>query len=437
MLPSLRWISSVLWRGNGSTRTRLLPPVKPLKEEPIERYCPGRYHPVKLGDVFGNRYKVVRKLGWGLYSTVWLARDAHIGRHVALKILVADAFGFYDEKKQWHSQPRTFENEILQDIDSVHSDHPGRKHIPKLLDEFEHTGPHGTHVCLIFQLMGRTLDTFSAQWRPPRVPSPIMRRAVKQLLSALDFLHRICGVIHTVPTIDGISTDCSIDLKPSNILLDLSTTEPESQKTDWLQYYFDSVPVPTGISHPDFDYVQSMPIFAPVTDASMINIQLADFGTACWEKKHLAEAIQPELLRAPEVIFQLPWSAAVDIWSAGVIIYELMVAKRLFGGNTLNNHLEQMVALLGPFPSEFMNRVHGHEQYFTPDGHIRNAARYKQITFEDALSESPLSEEEKRDFLAFLRSMLNYLPEERKTAQELLGDPWLHKDYECQEYESR
>jgi len=41
-----------------------------------EDYRPGGYHPVLLGDIFNNgQYKVIRKLGDGSYSTVWLARD--------------------------------------------------------------------------------------------------------------------------------------------------------------------------------------------------------------------------------------------------------------------------------------------------------------------------------------------------------------------------
>jgi serine/threonine-protein kinase SRPK3 len=31
---------------------------------------------VRIGDVFNNgKYRVLRKLGYGIYSTVWLARD--------------------------------------------------------------------------------------------------------------------------------------------------------------------------------------------------------------------------------------------------------------------------------------------------------------------------------------------------------------------------
>lgn len=45
-------------------------------EEKLSRYQPGGYQPVHLGDTFHEgRYKVVHKLGWGGFSTVWLARD--------------------------------------------------------------------------------------------------------------------------------------------------------------------------------------------------------------------------------------------------------------------------------------------------------------------------------------------------------------------------
>jgi serine/threonine protein kinase len=42
--------------------------------ECAEEYCPGGFHPVNLGDAFhGGKYRVIRKLGDGSYSTVWLA----------------------------------------------------------------------------------------------------------------------------------------------------------------------------------------------------------------------------------------------------------------------------------------------------------------------------------------------------------------------------
>jgi hypothetical protein len=48
----------------------------PLREEPLEGYQTGGYCPVVLGEVLASRYTVLRKLGWGVSSTVWLAHDA-------------------------------------------------------------------------------------------------------------------------------------------------------------------------------------------------------------------------------------------------------------------------------------------------------------------------------------------------------------------------
>ena len=45
------------------------------EQEDSKDYCKGGYHPVNLGQVYNDRYHVVRKLGWGHFSTVWLCWD--------------------------------------------------------------------------------------------------------------------------------------------------------------------------------------------------------------------------------------------------------------------------------------------------------------------------------------------------------------------------
>lgn len=41
-----------------------------------ELYRPGGFHPVHFDDVLRDgKYRVIRKLGFGSYSTVWLAMD--------------------------------------------------------------------------------------------------------------------------------------------------------------------------------------------------------------------------------------------------------------------------------------------------------------------------------------------------------------------------
>ena len=51
----------------------------------IKNDIKGGYHPVKVGDLYHNRYHVIRKLGWGHFSTVWLCWDMQCKRFVALK----------------------------------------------------------------------------------------------------------------------------------------------------------------------------------------------------------------------------------------------------------------------------------------------------------------------------------------------------------------
>lgn len=53
------------------------------QEDPGD-YCKGGYYPVKIGDLFNNRYNVIRKLGWGHFSTVWLCWDLrYASRHAS------------------------------------------------------------------------------------------------------------------------------------------------------------------------------------------------------------------------------------------------------------------------------------------------------------------------------------------------------------------
>lgn len=44
-------------------------------EEGRSQYRLGGLHPVYVGDLYNGRYEVLNKIGYGVYSTVWLVRD--------------------------------------------------------------------------------------------------------------------------------------------------------------------------------------------------------------------------------------------------------------------------------------------------------------------------------------------------------------------------
>lgn len=103
--------------------------------ELLERYRPGGYHPVSIGDCINCRYSIVDKLGFGDYSTVWLAHDTIASRYVALKIGTADA-----------SAKTSLEVRIIQELSSNDGYRSaGRDSIPAIFEAFEIKSPNGTH----------------------------------------------------------------------------------------------------------------------------------------------------------------------------------------------------------------------------------------------------------------------------------------------------
>lgn len=89
-----------------------------------------------------------------------------------------------------------FEREILTHLRDGDRGHSGYEFVCHVVDDFEHQGPNGTHVCLVFELMGETLRSFGAMFPESRIPYWIMRKFTTELLAALDFAHDH-NVIHT------------------------------------------------------------------------------------------------------------------------------------------------------------------------------------------------------------------------------------------------
>lgn len=197
-------ISQAMHGSPTSTSSAEDPAENTADEEDSEDYCKGGYHPVTIGEKFNNnKYTVVRKLGWGHFSTVWLSRDNTTGKHVALKVVRSAAH---------YTETAIDEIKLLQKIVNAKPDHPGRKHVVSLLDSFEHKGPNGTHVCMVFEVLGENLLGLIKKWNHRGIPMPLVKQITKQVLLGLDYLHRECGIIHT-------------DLKPENVLIEIGDVE--------------------------------------------------------------------------------------------------------------------------------------------------------------------------------------------------------------------
>ncbi len=121
------------------------------------------------------------------------------------------------------------------------------------------------------------------------------------------------------------------------------------------------------------------------------------------------------------------------------------------GNYDASAHLAEMIALLGPPPQTLIDRetrwseVRWCHAVPNAEGKLcHNAREYYGGPFFDSKGEFTrkeliptnvkledtvlsLEREDKRLFLDFVKTMLQWLPEDRKTAKELLEDPWLQE----------
>lgn len=78
-------------------------------------------------------------------------------------------------------------------------------------------------------------------------------------------------------------------------------------------------------------------------------IKVADFGLAKtydYDMK-LTSVVVTLWYRPPEILLNQPYSSAVDVWSVGCIIAEMMQLRPLFPGQSEKNQLEKILELTG------------------------------------------------------------------------------------------
>ncbi|EKM77126.1 hypothetical protein AGABI1DRAFT_122191 [Agaricus bisporus var. burnettii JB137-S8] len=335
-----------------------------------------------------KHYQFVRKLGWAGSSSVWLALNMKVKTRtfVSIKLLTGHA----SARIAMGYSP---EYDVFRKVDEA-----------------------GQHICFVTEPLSSSLANLQEPGQN-RYPLPVAKRIIKQVLLALDYLHRECGYIHT-------------DLKAENVLA--SIVPPVHSKIE--KFILENPPSvygpPLHLKSSElplfFSRSQPLPYFELSGTLEDISVCLVDYSEATSAAQPArGEFIQPPIVRAPEVTLRYAWTSAIDIWTVGCLLFQLLTEHHLFGqedGYSHKLHLQLIEECLGPFPPEFLKDCEDRGKYFDDQDHSLRQPSPIEDLFR-ALG--ALKEEEIPGAANFIRRCLTLDPRLRPSAQELLNDHWL------------
>ncbi|KAJ7207530.1 kinase-like domain-containing protein [Mycena pura] len=380
-------------------------------------YSIGGLCPIKLGDVLGTppRYRVISKLGFGSFSTVWLARDRVLSRTVALKVVKAEQTG------------QSRELGILQRL-VVPASAPSKNPCAiQLLDSFETTSANGVHQVFVTELTVHLLDQ---PWICSRFRPRVTKDVLRQTVEALAFIHSR-GIAHG-------------DLHPANFGLAVPDFDQFSDAAIW---EMTDVPetwplVPTCDvdlnSFPPYicdamDLGAFLLQYLPKAAAPPYSVRILDFGSAYLvDGSPSPQYKTPAYYSAPEIAFSraslgkeayAPWDQRSDIWSLAVTFHNLVGAQGIYDeslmGVTANDIPYFMASLCGEMPDAWRDYIASHEP---PSDRTHEDA--DEIWKEKEEQFAAMGVDDPPGLVKLMRRMLVLDPAKRPTAAELLDDPY-------------
>ncbi|SPJ08454.1 serine/threonine protein kinase [Plasmodium sp. DRC-Itaito] len=192
-------------------------------DEGSDEYCEGGYHPVKINEIYNDRYRIEGKLGWGHFSTVWVATDLKSKPLKFVAIKIQKGSETYTESAKCEInylntvKVNSFDSswvELKEQQRERLFHYNMTKGVVSFIDSFQHKGPNGTHICMVFEFMGPNLLSLIKHYDYKGIPLNLVRKIATHVLIGMQYLHDVCKIIHS-------------DIKPENVLVSPLTTIPK------------------------------------------------------------------------------------------------------------------------------------------------------------------------------------------------------------------
>ncbi|KAF2771101.1 kinase-like protein [Teratosphaeria nubilosa] len=359
--------------------------AQPIEEQKLPRYRQRHYCPICIGQRLIDRYKMIAKLGFGAYSTVWMARDESANTYASIKVFVQD---------ERADSPVTNELNVLRKLKECPSDHFAASGARLPSEFFQVEGPSGRHHCIASEPKGCSLWDLQDVFPGRRMPHQLVANIVRGLLGCINWLYLDCDLTHT-------------EITSQNVLADLSNDEPFAM-IEREEAAEPSVPIMDG------DY----PVY--------------HFGSARTASVAQTDWCMPDTYRAPEVLLCVPWGCQIDVWSIGMMALQLIEARNLFNPidyahsqYVLPVAVAQYISVLGSPPMWMIQESRNPDirALFDDQGRWTSEVPIPKFSLEDWVTAIP-DGQDKEDFLRFIRRVLVWEGLERGTSTDLFAEEW-------------
>lgn len=180
---------------------------------------------------------------------------------------------------------------------------------------------HGENICLNFELLDESLFDFIVN-REKGLSAAEARIVLHQTTTALCHLHSI-GIIHA-------------DIKPDNVMMVNCGQQP-------------------------------------------MRVKLIDFGLAYPIGGEPGVSVQTIGYRAPEVVLDIPFNEAIDVWSLGVLAAEAVTVCNLYYAREDYDVLSLIIEYLGQPSDELLDLGKSTEHFFCQQSNSNQRWRFKTI----------------------------------------------------------
>ena len=384
---------------------------------------------VKPNTLFANRFIIIKLLGQGTFGKVVQCFDKVKNEHVAIKII---------RNIQKYRDAAKIELRVLSTLKKFDPDNTN--HCIHLRECFDYRG----HICIVTDLLKISLYDFLENNKYIGFPGSQIQSIAKQLIRTVCFLHDL-GIIHT-------------DLKPENVLL----KDDSYHKLKITSLTMTSAYLALKNDKRPVKFLKIL---------SLTDIYVIDFGSSIFDSEYHSLVVSTRHYRAPEIIFNCGWSFAIDLWSVGCILVELIIGEPLFKTHHDQEHLHMIQKISGETIDRkmvLMCKKQGHKvgEYFDDNCRlieleepkfIQSVAQLDRIdkfiskrlginldlnlSLEENYDLNRDNQEEDDDkdeeddfdenkilfyyyFVDLLQSLLKINPQERITAEEAMNHPW-------------